>query len=408
MKNVFCIQTSLCLFVILVLLLIPAGNAYGVGLGPSEIRVSDALRGTSVDQSVTLYNLGDTTASINLTVEGDGSDWIHFYDIDTKGVPFTKVTLKARESRPIRIVVSVPSDAANGMYTPIIHAKLEPPEGATSSLTGVSAILEATSTLSITVTGEQKVAGTVEYITVDNSEVNYPVPVKVLFHNTGNVAAKPEIKSVFAKSSATIDSVTSADTEVKAGESKLIVIRWTKTNIDAGNYTADVSVNLNGATISSAKKSFMLEPVGTLSRQGNLTGLSYSGDPTSDAILKIIGTFQNTGTIETKAKMIGEIYRDNSLVDTFTTDELSISINDQGELLYYLKLQNPGTYTIKAYVLYDGKKTETKELAFSTITGAAVGTGTRVGGTAPLNPVLPLLALMGCIMLITLFRRDSR
>jgi len=407
MKKDSGITVSFCFFVLLILLLIPSASAYGVGLGPSELQITNALRGTSVEQSVSLYNLGDSAVTINLTAEGAGGDWIRFYDDETKSAPKTSISMKARETRPIIIQVSVPADAANGVYTPIIHATLKPPQ-TTKVDQSISAILEATTKLSITVTGEQKIAGTVEYIMVDNTEVNYPLPIKVLFHNTGNVAAKPAIKATISKNSGNIDTIASSETEVKAGDTQLIIVRWTKTNIEAGNYTADVTVGLGGSQIAHETKTFMIEPVGTLSRQGNLTDLRYSGNPGTDAILKIIGTFQNTGTIETKAKMIGEVYRDNALVDTFTTDELSISMNEKGELPYYLKIQTPGTYSIKAYVLYDGKKTDTKELEFSTITGGAPVSSSSAGQKSPLPSGLAIISITGCIALIVFSRRHSR
>jgi hypothetical protein len=407
MKEDFRVKILFCFLALLILLLIPSVSAYGVGLGPSELQITNALRGTSVERSVTVFNLGDTVTAINLTAEGAGADWIRFYDGDTKSAPVTSVSMKAREIRPIIIQVNIPEDTANGVYTPTIHATINPLQS-TKIDQSVSAILEATTALTITVTGEQKIAGTVEYIMVDNTEINYPLPIKVLFHNTGNVAAKPDIKATISKNSGNIDTIASSETEVKAGDTQLIIVRWTKTNIDSGNYTADVTVGLEGSQIAHEVKTFKIEPVGTLSRQGNLTDLIYSGRPGTDPILKIIGTFQNTGTIETKAKMIGEVYRDNTLVDTFTTDELSISMNEKGELLYYLKVQAPGTYSIKAYVLYDGKKTDTKELEFSTITGGAPVSSASAGQKSPLPLSLAIISITGCIALIVFSRRHSR
>lgn len=392
--------------VLLLLLAIPTVSAYGVGLGPSELLINNTLRGTSVERSLLVYNLGDAASTIELGADGSAAGWIRFYDGDTKGIPVTSVTLEAREKRPVIVRITIPADTANGDYNSTVHAMLKPTATTTFEV-GVTAVMEARSTISISVTGEQSVSGTVEYIAIENTEVNFPLPIKVLFRNSGNVGANPEIKATISGKSGTLDTISSSETRVDAGQAELIIVRWTKTDIAPGNYTADVTVNLAGTQIASEKKPFTVEPAGTLSRQGNLTSLVYSGKPGTDTILKIIGTFQNSGAIETKAKMIGEVYRDGALVDTFTSDELSIPIYDKGDLTHYLNIQTPGSYTIKAYVLYEGKKTDLKELTFSTSAAAASKTSAS-GEKTPLLPGLAVLAIAGSIALVSRFGRLSR
>lgn len=400
MKTGSCSITVVCFFIFLVLVTIPSVSAYGIGLGPTDLQINNVLRGTSVVRSITLYNLGDSASIVDLKSDGPGAGWIQFYDGDVKSVPITSLTMKARETRPIIIQITVPPDTANGIYNTTVHATLKPPE-TTKVQVGVIATMEATSTVSITVTGQQSVAGTVDYITIDTTEVNFPLPIKVLFHNTGNVAATPEITAAISGKSGIIDTISFSGTEVNAGNSEPIVVRWTKTNIEPGDYSADVKVNLAGAQIASKKIPFTIASTGTLSRQGNLTNLIYVGDPAVDAILKIIGTFENTGKIETKAKMVGEVYRDGTLVDTFSSDELSIPINDRGEFTYYLKAATPGLYTVKAYVLYEGKKTDLRDLTFT-----IAGTG-AVGGKTSLLPAVTISALLGSIVLFVFKKQKS-
>jgi hypothetical protein len=396
--------SGLCFLIVFILVAVPPVNAYGVALGPTELQISDVLRGTSIERSVTLYNLGEAASSIDLTAQGDAAAWTRFYDGNVKGTPITSIDLKARENRPLIIQVSVPSDAANGIYNTTIHAVIKPPE-ATKSQLGVSAILEATMTLTMTVTGEQKMEGTVEYITVDDTEVNFPLPIRVLFKNSGNVAANPKITATISGKSGTIDTITDSGTQVNAGKSEPIVVRWTKTNIEPGNYSADIAVNLGESQIASKKVPFIIVPTGTLSRQGNLTSLAYTGDPIPGSILKITGTFENNGKIETKAKMVGEVYRDGTLVDSIASDELSVPINDHGELVYYLKGTTEGSYQVKAYVLYEGKKTEQKEISIK-VSKTGGSANSPSGGKSPLLPGLAVLAIFGSLVLASFFRQD--
>ncbi|MGB9175700.1 MAG: hypothetical protein WCB46_03065 [Methanoregula sp.] len=420
MKTRSCLMGLLCLIVFAFLIILPV-NAYGVGLGPSDLQVNNTLRGTSVERSLTVYNLGDTDSRFELKADGAAGNWIQFYDSGTENAPVTSVTVTARETKPLIIRITIPSDTANGLYNATIHATLQP-SGATKVQLGVNAILEATSQLSVGVTGEQKTAGTVEYIVVDNTEANSPLPIRVLFRNTGNVAANPQIVTVISGKSGPIDTITESGTQVSAGKTDTILVKWTKTGIEPGNYTADVKVNLGGAQIASKTAQFTIAPAGTLSRQGNFTTLVYEGNPVPGVPLKIIGTFENAGTIATKAKLVGEVYRDGTLVDTFTSDELSIPVNGRDDLTYYLKVQTPGTYTVKAYVLYEGKKTDIKEISIKVTGTSAAGTsgaatnaaGTNTAGTRPpqtyppLPPGLAIIAVIASILLAVFYKRRSQ
>jgi hypothetical protein len=266
---------------------------------------------------------------------------------------------------------------------------------------GVSTVIEATSQLSVEVTGEQKVSGTVNYISVDDTEVNYPLPIKVLFRNTGNVAVNPEIRvTVFGKNK-TIDTLSYSGTQVNADQTETIIVRWNNTGVEPGDYSARVGVSVGTTSIKESEIPFKIFPAGTLSRQGNLTALLYEGVPAVGTVVKITGIFENTGTIETKAKLMGEIYRDGILIDTFTSDELSIPIYEKGDLIHYLKLESEGNYTIKSYVLYEGKKTPQKELSFKT-------TGLTTPTKTPLSPLMAVFAFICTLVLIHARRRAFR
>jgi len=399
---------SLVFLVVLVFMIIPPASAVGIGIGPSDVQINNVLRGTSVERSLTLFNLGDAESLVNLTNQGTAASWVTLYDPDAKNTPITSVTMKPRQNLPLIMRFTVPSDTANGVYTTTIHAKITPPQTAKIDV-GVSAIMEAVSTITLNVTGTQNASGDVEYIIVDNSEVNFPLPIHVLFRNTGNVAISPQIDATISGKTGSIETISYAGTPVSAGKADDIIVRWTKTAIDPGNYTADVKVSIGGAQIARKTIPFILAPAGTLSRQGNLTDLTYDGNLVPDTMIKIIGTFENTGKIETRAKMIGEVYRDNALTDTFTSEELSVPVNDQADLTYYLKIVTPGLYKVKAYVLYEGKKTDTRELAFTI--GGTSATGEKVsektGLTIPLLPVVTISAILCSLVLFVFRKRDS-
>ena len=375
----------------------PAVSAsMGIGIGPSEITITDALRGTTVDRSVTVFNVGDADGNITLAAEGNAGNWVTFHKV-AQGPGIQSLEVKARSNIPIIVRLTLPGDTANGVYTTTLRAQIKPASAGSTDM-GVSTIVEATSLISVAVTGVENVSGTVDYIAAEDTEVNYPLPIKVLFHNTGNVAVNPEISATIQGKDNVIDTLSYSGTRVNAGQAETIIARWNNTGIEPGNYTARVRVLLAKTSIKESEIPFMIFPSGTLSRQGNLTALLYEGVPAVGTVLKITGTFENTGRIETKAKLMGEIYRDGTLTDTFTSDELIIPLYAKLDLVHYLKLETPGDYTIKAYVLYEGKKTPQKELSFKT-TGLTDATKT---------PLSPLVAVFACICTLALMHAKRR
>jgi hypothetical protein len=125
-----------------------------------------------------------------------------------------------------------------------------------------------------------------------------------------------------------------------------------------------VTVSLNGDELATKSLSVKILPAGTLTAKGVLIKISTLDMPSVGRYIKIPVTFENTGTIDTKAKFVGELYINGNLADVVNTDELLVPVGEKGDLIAYLKIETPGDYKIKGHVLYEGKKTDEKELAF--------------------------------------------
>ena len=79
----------------------------------------------------------------------------------------------------------------------------------------------------------------------------------------------------------------------------------------------------------------------------------------------IQATFVNTGQIDTKAKFVGEVYHNDILVDTLQSEELLVAVGNMEFLEAYFKPGQPGEYRVNGHVIYEGKKTEEKEISFA-------------------------------------------
>ena len=127
---------------------------------------------------------------------------------------------------------------------------------------------------------------------------------------------------------------------------------------------------------------FQILPRGSVTRKGELLNLTYNGTLAIDNTIKIFGEFRNTGLIETEAKLILEIYRDDKFIDTLESEEILVARGNKFTFTNYLKITEAGKYNIRGYVTYETNKTAIKTLSFE-VGGALesiIPIGLSVGG----------------------------
>lgn len=232
----------------------------------------------------------------------------------------------------------------------------------------MSTILQATSVLTVTVTGTQIIAGTVFSIKARDTEAGLPLRLAVDFKNTGNVAVTPRIDCQILKGTETVAQFSYNQTEVRAESQEIIPVEWATTIEQVGAYTARVSVLLNDKLLETKELTFNLLPPGTFTKQGELTSLAYDGQPVLNSLIKFLGVFKNTGEADARAKLIAEVFFNGTLIDTAISEETLIPVGENGTLTSYYKLTQKGQYIIRAYATYEGKQTETKDIVV-TVTG---------------------------------------
>lgn len=369
-------------------------SAAGIAVGPSSLAIDNALRGGSFERSLTIFNPSDTGFDVVLKTEGSAKDWIKFSAIDGSE-EIQKVYAPKKGQIPVLMRVKVPDDAANGRYTAKVIVETVPGEKVPGS---VGTILQATSTLEITVTDVERVSGEVMSIVVRDTEVDIPLGIEVGFKNTGNVVATPAITAVISRDGTVIDTISEAKTPVSPTITERIVVHWPNEGLAAGTYQVDVTVSLRDAILAEEGRTFEILPLGSLTRQGELTDLGYEGALTVGRPIKITGLFKNSGSIATRARLSGEVYRGGSLVDVISGDEMTIQVFSENPLTAYYTPKEPGEYTMKTCAVFEGKTTDSKDMVFTIQPDSS-------GLSLPLSPG-PVIAALAFIGLFTAGRRN--
>jgi hypothetical protein len=360
------LQKSLLISVIqfLLILMFPLNvTAVGLGVGPTNIEISDALRGGEYLRTISIKYIGEGQAIMELSVTGDISDWVTFYEHGELTTPVEHVTAIAGEWTYAMVQFSIPDNAPVGNTTGTIYVNNIPPEGDGDG--GVTVGLQGKVDVNIIVTGTQILTGVVNSVTARDTEVGYPLRVEVQFRNTGNVVATPQIDIEITKDDASIDNLTFAETKVNPEKSEAIPVEWDTDGRELGDYAAHVAISLDEEVIATGDLDFAILPVGTLTRFGEFIELAFEGEPKLGTITKVQATFSNSGFIDTKAKFIGELYCDNELIDTLESEETLVPVGQSDILISYVMPEKQGDYDVKGYINYEGKETEVKEISFS-------------------------------------------
>lgn len=369
-------------------------SAAGIAVGPSSQTIENALRGGSFERSLTIFNPSDVGFDMVLKIEGSAKDWVKFSAIDG-GEEIQKVYAPKKGQVPVLMRVTVPDDAANGRYTAKVVVETIPGEEVPGS---VGMILRGTSILEITVTDVEQISGEVMSIVVRDTEVDIPLCVEVGFKNTGNVVVTPEITAVVSRDGTVIDTISEAKTPVRPSITERIVVHWPNEGLAAGTYRVNVKASLRGAVLAEEDRTFAILPLGSLTRQGELTDLGYEGALTVGKPIKITGLFKNSGSIATRAKLSGEVYRGGSLIDVISGDEMTVLIFSENPLTVYYTPKEPGEYTMKTCAVFEGKTTDSKDMAFTVQPDSA-------GLSLPLSPV-PVIAALAFIVFFVTGRRN--
>jgi len=391
-------------FIILTISLIPSTTATRtIGIGPSIIDFSDVFRFGEYQRTIFIYNGNEYESNFSLLVSGDIDGWVTFYETLDSIDPITSLIVAPETTTPIIMKLSIPKDASNGAYAGEVYTEFYPTNVTQENTTTAGVILRLPAIINLYVSGTQNLNATVSRVSFMETEINYLLPVAIDIKNTGNVVATPSVNITITKKGVYVDQYSGKLSSVQPGSTRYNTLSWNTSGNIPGTYDANVIIFLGEKTILHDQYSFELLAPGTLTRNGTLSNLAISGNPTQNGIIKIEASFVNTGEIETKAKFIGEVYRDGILLHTLESEELQVSrYSDRMLTTYYRFGSDPGTYLIKGYVLYEGKETNIESISVPI-------------GVLSLASLLPYIAIV--VVLISAFiisfmiikkRRDFR
>ena len=344
---------------ILVAVIIVAQAVASIGVTPPRIITDNVLKGTSIEQSVTLVDVQEGD-KLSITLSGEGSEWISVSSENNFIVEHPK-------SEELVFTLNIPQKAPNGEYNvmaQVIATPDEKQEGQGNTASVISGIMVD---IQFTITGEQVKQYIVRHITVPDIEVGMPITVVATIKNEGNIIVKPTKVEIDVKDKETRDIIFSDEAAFittidpfLVGESIAIL---KNTNLAEDLYFIDVRIYDEDKEIRKEENiPFDVFARGTLRTSGRLTKLFTQEEVKN--LAKITGVLENTGDIPLHATFHAEIYTEGILIDILETEEQYIGEGQAQEFMLQYEPAKKGVHNVIGYATFSGKKTNQIEITF--------------------------------------------
>jgi len=367
------LKKTILMFGIMLILLNTAFAAFGVSVENMETPMSGVdvffskmIRGGYAERFIHLSSSEPGTITSKITVSGDISEWITF----EQG---TAIDVPQNTDVKVKMIVRLPETAANGIYNGVVIILAEPKESSEGSY-AMSIVSGVSLRTRIEITGEQMYSFSVSEISIGDTEVGIPIKVSAKIKNDGNVAVKPLVKVTISDNEGKeMSSDEYKETTILASTSDEIVFAVPSENLKEGQYWANVSVYYEDGTLAKeARSTFDVLEKGAFRINGELVQVLNKVWAKVGEVVKIDAIFENKGELITTAKFQGEVYLDNTLVKTISSEQLSVSPGERINLTTYFTPEQGGRYVVRGNVVYSEKISETKESIINVNSESAV------------------------------------
>ena len=341
------------LFFLSLLLVLGSGFCVGIGVSPGSIELDNILRGGYAEAPFYIANPNDLPVNVSVWVDGDVNEWT-----EAVGADF----VEANDVGQYKLVFTPSNDIPVGDYECKIYISAESNtevSGGTGSVLSVGSIIP----VYLNINDEQIQKPVLKKFNLEENEECKPVHVNIMLENKGNVRVKPRYDfDLYTKNGSFVKDFTRTASDLLPGQDRTdSFILNTKLQeikcIPDGEYTLTLNFYDDGAIVASSEKEFKIYPSGTFSIQGDLLNIDYDRSVSKGSLVKVVATFENIGESAINAKLKGEIYKEEELLDVFESDEYTIGVGDTSELEAYFKPDVSGELTLKTWVQFEGKKT---------------------------------------------------
>ena len=164
-----------------------------IAAGPAYITIEKAFRNATYEEPIFIFNQNNFNTTVELEVSGVLSEWVKFYETNNDSNPILSTFITKNTDKPIRCLIKVPNDAANGVYRGFIKYSAKPKVQDNNSINVSKLVLSSTTSLYLNVSGDEIKNISIERVEVNDVEMEQQVRFYFSIVNNGNVLAYPVI-----------------------------------------------------------------------------------------------------------------------------------------------------------------------------------------------------------------------
>ena len=380
----------------------PSGGGGSLGLFPTKVSYSQALRGGSYTETIGLINGGSTPKTFYFASDGRAGAWLSVVRSSAPTKALRSVLADPGDT-DLLLRLRVPATLSNGTYQGRLVVEAPPVKAANgTSSVGFGAVVPVT----VHVTGTQILAGRLlDAYTYPKVEVGSPVTVFARVHDAGNVAITPVFHLLITKAKTVVFNRTTSAGTLQPSGLRVLQLDWPGNDTETqtlGVYHAELSASFRSVNLGSKSMSFRLVPYGSLHRGGKLLGLKLLNHPSAGYSAELQASVRSSGLLPQETTFVGQLYRNGALVQGVKSlAPVLLQPSQSGVINIPVPVAKDGLYRITGVATFDGAQSKTETLTF------------RVG-PAPLPLLYPfaggaaVLVLFGLLVLFALRRRRRR
>jgi hypothetical protein len=335
--------------------------AFGVAISPGSIEATNVLHGSEVARSLTIFN--DDAAKHTYTFVGKNmplAGWVTVHDIKS-GATIASVTVPPHSSRAVRVVIKVPTTAANGKYKAFLNAV---PEAPTTG--GVGAVLVPSLRLDISVTDKQIVQLLLESLIVSPIELGSPLQIDVSARNRSNVEVAPTLVfGVVGKDGKVLRQAEFDMSPIAVQRAGRERFSLGMEGLSKGEYGTYGQLKYGKTVTPRQWTSFAVVPPGAFAR-AELRDFVISGPKSVGRTRTLRATLSSLSPKALEPKLVADIYRDGLKIGSIESKKMAVDPYRQVTMVVSLPIEKSGAYRVEAYFVYSGKESNHAANSFRT------------------------------------------
>lgn len=356
------------LTVFLVLLSLFTVIVYGFGISPVTIYKEDLNKGSSFQTTITV-NYGDVENGKILVEFKD--DYLNGWIVPVEGVKsgnnYEISVPEGSTNYDVLFDVKIPNDAPNGEHKTNFRLMIvSAPKTQASGGVGSNVQMAAQADVDLFVIGEDKKSFEISSTTLPQTYEGTPLQLTLKINNKGNIQLLPLTVnlSIFTKEKELIYSSSTKGNKVIPSFTIDDTVYTFENTLKEGYYDVKVDVFDNNLLVYSTELPLEIKKPKNTMQTGFLDKVNVPSSLKLNEEIQFKGLFSNKDSSTVSAKLVAELYQNNELIETLMSEPLQVSSGSSAELSISYLAKKEGEFTLKAYVIYDDKISNTIETNF--------------------------------------------